>query len=82
MKKVRVLMSTYNGQKYLTEQINSILSQKGVDVEILVRDDGSTDGTIHILNEYRSQGKIDWYSGKNLRSAKSFMNLLKNSRRI
>ena len=79
MKKVRVLMSTYNGQKYLKEQLDSILLQKDVETKILVRDDGSTDETLSILNEYKKQGKLEWYNGKNLRPAKSFMNLLKNS---
>ena len=37
MKKVQVLMSTYNGEKYLREQIDSILAQKGVEVHLLVR---------------------------------------------
>ena len=41
MKKVLVLMSTYNGQMYLKEQLVSIYAQKGVDCTLLVRDDGS-----------------------------------------
>lgn len=46
MKKVQVLLSTYNGEKYLKEQLDSIIAQEGVDVHILVRDDGSKDDTI------------------------------------
>ena len=38
---VLVLMSTYNGERFLKEQIDSILSQEGVEVRLLVRDDGS-----------------------------------------
>ena len=49
MRNILVLMSTYNGEKYLKEQIDSILAQKNVEVTIQVRDDGSTDGTIRIL---------------------------------
>lgn len=45
-------MSTYNGQKYIREQIDSLLTQKDVDVQILVRDDGSKDDTVAILSEY------------------------------
>lgn len=52
MEKVIVLMSTYNGEKYLRTQIDSLLSQDGVQVEILVRDDGSTDSTLRILESY------------------------------
>ncbi len=43
---IQVLMSTYNGEKYLRNQIDSILSQENVNVSILVRDDGSEDGTL------------------------------------
>ncbi len=52
--KVLVLMATYNGERFLKEQLDSIIGQKGVDVTILVRDDGSTDNTRLILEEYAS----------------------------
>lgn len=45
---VVVVMSTYNGEKYLTEQIDSILAQKNVRVELFIRDDGSKDSTRNI----------------------------------
>ena len=51
-KKVCVLLSTYNGEKFLREQLDSLLAQKNVDVEVVVRDDGSTDNTRSILKEY------------------------------
>ena len=51
MKKVQVLLSTYNGEKYLEEQIKSILKQEDVEISILIRDDGSKDRTIEILKE-------------------------------
>ena len=47
--RILVLMSTYNGEKYLQEQLDSILSQKNVKVDILVRDDGSTDSTVSVI---------------------------------
>lgn len=50
--KVAVIMSTYNGQKYLNEQIDSILNQEGVKIELFIRDDGSSDGTMNILKKY------------------------------
>ena len=50
--KINVLMSTYNGEKYLKEQIDSILGQKGVDVHLTIRDDGSGDRTCEIINDY------------------------------
>lgn len=73
---IYVLMSTYNGEHFLRQQLDSILQQEGVEVHILVRDDGSTDQTLAILAEYRATGKLDYYSGQNLRSARSFMQLL------
>lgn len=53
MNTITVLLSTYNGQKYLKEQIDSLLEQLDVDVTIIVRDDGSTDETRNILAEYK-----------------------------
>lgn len=69
-------MSTYNGEKYLQEQIESLRNQKGVSVSILVRDDGSTDSTHQILETYKKQGVLEWYSGENLKSARSFLDLV------
>ena len=77
--KVLVLMSTYNGEKYLREQIDSILGQRGVEVSLLVRDDGSTDATLTILDEYKESGRLDYYCGNNLGPARSFMHLLQNA---
>lgn len=77
--KVVVLMATYNGEKYLIEQVNSILNQKDVLVELLIRDDGSTDKTIDILNELQHKNNVKWYTGKNLGSARSFMDLMQNA---
>ncbi|MCD8290115.1 MAG: glycosyltransferase, partial [Prevotella sp.] len=73
---VAVLMSTYNGEKYLREQLNSILAQDEVCCKILVRDDGSSDSTVNILNDYQEKGLLTWYRGKNMGPAKSFMQLL------
>lgn len=76
MATVTVLISTYNGEKYLEEQIDSIVKQEGVNVKIFVRDDGSTDGTQKLLNQFQKKGILYWYTGHNLRSAKSFLNLV------
>lgn len=76
MEKVAVLMSTYNGEKFIRDQIDSVLSQRDVEVVLWVRDDGSRDGTCDVLEEYSSKGKLHWYTGENLHSAKSFMNLV------
>lgn len=70
-------MSTYNGERYIHEQIDSILNQKGVEVSLLVRDDGSTDSTRDILNEYKNNNEnVKWYSGTNLGCGRSFYQLI------
>lgn len=79
MRNILVLMSTYNGEKYLKEQIDSIHAQKNVEVTIRVRDDESTDGTIRILEEYQKCGKLNWYSSTNMGPAKSFLDLVYNA---
>ena len=55
--RVLVLMSTYNGERFLEEQLDSILSQEGVDVSLLVRDDGSKDNTCQLLSDYASRNQ-------------------------
>lgn len=79
-KSVLVLLSSYNGEKYIEEQIRSILAQKDVKVDILVRDDCSSDGTLDIINRYPKHGALTWYTGKNLGVAHSFMDLVKNAK--
>lgn len=79
MYNVVVLLSTYNGEKYLDVQIKSILNQEKVCVTLLVRDDGSTDSTIDILKKYEKKNLLKWYSGENIGPAKSFVDLLRRS---
>ncbi|EME8142872.1 glycosyltransferase, partial [Enterococcus faecium] len=43
MDRVIVLMSTYNGEKYIREQLDSIFNQKNIAVKVVIRDDGSND---------------------------------------
>lgn len=74
--KVTVLMSTYNGEKYIKQQLDSIFNQKDVNVKLLVRDDGSTDDTCKILEYYKKRKNLKWYSGKNKKTAKSFIDLI------
>lgn len=76
MKTVQVLMSSYNGEKYIREQIDSILAQQGVSVKLLVRDDGSKDGTLSILKDYENKGKLSLIEGNNIGPAKSFFALI------
>ena len=80
MDKVQVLLSTYNGEKYLQEQIESIIRQEDVEISLLIRDDGSCDKTIEIIeNLKRKNSNIIYYSGNNLGPARSFMDLINKS---
>lgn len=76
MKTVAVLMSTYNGEKYLDEQIVSILEQKNVQVILVVRDDGSKDQTVPMLKKYEADGKLILKICENVGVGSSFMQLL------
>ncbi|MDE7313203.1 MAG: glycosyltransferase family 2 protein [Eubacterium sp.] len=75
MKRVQVLMSTYHGEDYLAEQIESILAQRQVDVSLLVRDDGSSDRTFAILKSYAGE-KVQAVAGNNIGTQKSFLHLV------
>lgn len=55
MKSVAVLLSTYNGERFLLEQLDSIFAQKDVDVFVVVSDDGSQDKTLSILKTYQEK---------------------------
>ena len=76
-KKVAVIMSTYNGEKFIKEQLDSILAQTYKNIEIVVRDDGSKDNTVAIVKEYmKKYPNITLYEGENLGFIKSFFELL------
>lgn len=77
-KRIMILMSTYNGEKYLDEQLKSIYAQTYRNFEVYVRDDGSQDSTREILNEYQKQyDNFQWFSGTNRGVSKSFFSLMK-----
>lgn len=77
MKSVCVLLSTYNGEKYLEAQVNSLLFQKGIELSVLARDDGSSDRTVEILKRYAGQdSRISFYIGENKKPAQSFFDLM------
>lgn len=52
---IEILLATYNGGKYLAEQLDSIFKQDNQDFRILVRDDGSSDNTLDVLKSYQSK---------------------------
>ncbi|WP_314590264.1 glycosyltransferase family 2 protein [Paenibacillus terrigena] len=81
MEKVQVLMSTYNGEAFLDEQLQSILQQSYTEVSILVRDDGSKDNTVSVIDRIieKNPGEIVLISGVNLGVVQSFFELLRVS---
>jgi glycosyltransferase involved in cell wall biosynthesis len=52
---ISVCITTFNGEKYIKEQLDSILPQIGVDDEVVVSDDGSNDSTINIIESYHDK---------------------------
>lgn len=76
--KVQVLLSTYNGEDYVKQQVASILEQRDVDVKLLIRDDGSSDNTRVILSELQQSNpeQIEVVYGENVGVTPSFFNLL------
>ena len=75
--KVLILLSTYNGQRYLPELLDSLEKQSGVDTEILVRDDGSKDDTVEILRKYQQKyGNLHIHPDINQGACKSFLSLI------
>lgn len=79
-KKVQILMSTYNGERFLREQIESLLHQSWKNLEILIRDDGSNDRTPDILQEYGAEYKqVKIFLEDNLGVSQSFFALLAKS---
>lgn len=79
-KKVQILMSTYNGERFLAEQIESLLRQSWENLEILIRDDGSKDKTPDILEEYGAKyNNIKVFLEENVGVSGSFFELLKKS---
>lgn len=77
---ITVLVAVYNGEKYLRQQIDSLLCQTVSDIKIVVRDDGSTDNSPHIIDEYcrNFPQKVSKLSGKPTGgAAQNFAQLLK-----
>ena len=76
---IQVLISTYNGEKYLRELIESVLNQDIKQLTLIIRDDGSNDNTLEILNGYSNKRDIKIFSEKNIGVVQSFFKLLKLS---
>ena len=78
--RVNILMSTYNGEKFVSEQVESIQKQTYTDWYLLIRDDGSTDKTCEILADFVStDSRIKLIRAENVGVIKSFHELVKNN---
>ena len=62
---IDILLATYNGEKYIREQIESILNQSYKNIKLIISDDCSKDNTINILKEYeKKDNRIKLYIQK------------------
>ena len=65
MRDIVILLATYNGERYLRQQLDSLFEQTSQEFRLVVHDDGSTDSTVDIINEYRDKypDRIEIYYG-------------------
>jgi rhamnosyltransferase len=79
--KVLVLLAAYNGSKWIVEQIETILGQVGVDVDLLISDDGSTDGTLARIERYANDPRVRTLSpaSPSGSAAQNFLRLIRNT---
>lgn len=77
---VEVLLSTYNGLSYIGPLLESLIAQDYPDMNILIRDDGSNDGTVDLLWKFAaSRANIKFMPGEHLGFMQSFFKLLELS---
>ena len=74
--KISVCMATYNGERFLPEQINSILSQMGADDELVVVDDASSDGTVAYLKSLNDPRIQVYCNNSNIGHVQSFSKVI------
>lgn len=80
MVRVEVLLATHNGQKYVGELIESLAHQNGVEIDLVVSDDGSTDGTLQIVNSFTNSFRsLIILNGPNKGAKNNFAHLIRNS---
>ena len=72
MRDIAILLATYNGEKFIRQQLNSLFEQTSQNFRLVVHDDGSTDKTIEIINEYRDRypDRVEVYYGNSCGGAK------------
>lgn len=78
---VLILLSTYNAEKYLIEQLESLRMQTYPNIKVIIRDDGSKDNTLSMLEKFCTKHEtFSYYQGENLGAKGSFFNLIKNAK--
>ncbi|PLX81867.1 MAG: glycosyltransferase family 2 protein [Desulfuromonas sp.] len=78
---VSVAMATFNGEKYLGQQLDSLLDQDYPEIEIVICDDSSTDGTVPLLKKYARNSNILLHlNDKNLGYVRNFEKTLSRCR--
>lgn len=73
---VEVLLSTYDGERFVAEQVDSILAQSHPRLRLVVRDDGSRDATLGVLSRYADDPRVRIEPGRNLGLPDAFFRLL------
>ncbi|WP_052380195.1 glycosyltransferase family 2 protein [Pseudoalteromonas sp. '520P1 No. 423'] len=56
---IHILLASYNGAEFIIEQLDSIFSQSYTNIKVTIRDDGSTDNTIDLINGYKKKCDLD-----------------------
>lgn len=75
--RVSVAMATYNGEKYINAQINSIINNLGKNDELVISDDGSIDKTRSIIKDFQKKdNRIKFYDGPKLGVKQNFANAI------
>lgn len=78
---ISIVLCCYNGDQFIKEQIDSILGQTYPELEVIISDDASTDGTKHILEQYRYDPGVNlFFQAQNLGSIKNFEFAIQQSR--
>jgi glycosyltransferase involved in cell wall biosynthesis len=78
--RVEVLLATHNGQKYISQFLDSLVDQRAVEIDLIVSDDGSSDETLRIVNSYiNSFRSLKVLNGPNMGAKNNFAFLIQNS---
>ncbi len=73
----RVLLSTHNGERFLRQQVESVLNQRDVELQLHVRDDGSNDGTVALLRDLaEADRRLTFSEGERMGAAQSYLTML------